>query len=108
MRGPVSSHEKWKPVLKNFSKTWFEPDINEKYNFSFRKINQSDFVMLEKENQINLSVDISVLTIGLWKMAVTLHDDLRDIPSWLEENEQFFKPPVCNKMFYGDGQMKGQ
>jgi len=31
---------------------------------------------------------------------------LRDIPTWLEENKQFFKPPVCNKMFYGEGQMK--
>merc|ERR1719383_244167 len=31
---------------------------------------------------------------------------MRNIPTWLDENEQFFKPPVCNKMFYGDGQMK--
>ncbi|KAL8619676.1 hypothetical protein ACOMHN_019731 [Nucella lapillus] len=25
---------------------------------------------------------------------------------WLEENKQFFKPPVCNKMMHSDGQMK--
>lgn len=28
------------------------------------------------------------------------------IPSWLEENEDQFLPPVCNKLMYSDGQMK--
>lgn len=28
------------------------------------------------------------------------------IPAWIQENKQFFLPPVCNKMMHGDEQMK--
>lgn len=28
------------------------------------------------------------------------------IPAWIQENKQFFLPPVCNKMMHGDEQLK--
>ncbi|KAG0716658.1 3-hydroxyanthranilate 3,4-dioxygenase [Chionoecetes opilio] len=28
------------------------------------------------------------------------------IPAWVEENKQFFMPPVCNKMMHGEKQLK--
>jgi len=31
---------------------------------------------------------------------------LYNLPSWLEENEKHFVPPVCNKMMFQSGQMK--
>ena len=32
-------------------------------------------------------------------MAVAVHNKTN---SWLEENEKFFLPPVCNKMMHND------
>ncbi|KAK3093548.1 hypothetical protein FSP39_017169 [Pinctada imbricata] len=29
-----------------------------------------------------------------------------NVKDWLEENEKFFEPPVCNKMMHNDGQVK--
>lgn len=31
---------------------------------------------------------------------------LHEVPKWLQENAHFFVPPVCNKMMYGQGQLK--
>ena len=33
------------------------------------------------------------------RMAVAVHNKTS---SWLEENEKFFLPPVCNKMMHND------
>ena len=33
------------------------------------------------------------------RMAVAVHNKTS---SWLEENEKFFRPPVCNKMMHND------
>ncbi|CAG5114648.1 unnamed protein product [Candidula unifasciata] len=36
----------------------------------------------------------------------TTYPVLYNLDTWIEENQQFFLPPVCNKMMHNDGQLK--
>jgi len=37
---------------------------------------------------------------------MALQPIIYDVDQWLEENQKFFTPPICNKLMYKDGQLK--
>ena len=89
----VCPEERWRN-WKILPSKWWREDRRIRSVRKFCSDNTSVVTELTSKSQNNLTECFEEA-----RMAVAVHNKTS---SWLEENEKFFLPPVCNKMMHND------